>query len=109
MGDAVFRGRFVARAVLHPDAQAGGTGIGHLAGENANAVVENSLVKHRREILRARREPNQDCLYLALASSSASLRLILILPCLSISRTFPIPSSPSLSTSVTRRTRSAQS
>jgi len=50
VGDAVLLARFVARAVFHPDAQADGAGIGHLTGEDANAVVENGLVKHRREV-----------------------------------------------------------
>jgi hypothetical protein len=46
MGDAVLRARLVARAVLDPYAEADGTRIGHLAGDNADAVVENGLVKH---------------------------------------------------------------
>src|SRR4029077_5456837 len=48
VGNPVLLGRFVAGAVLHPNTQAGGTMIRHLLRNNPDAVIENSLCKHRK-------------------------------------------------------------
>src|SRR5262249_27564369 len=104
--DAGLLAVFVARPVLHPDAEGHRRDAGHGLGDDPDTVIETRACDlgtgsgHATPYCSWR-----DCERPADSACIASLRLRRILPCLSTSSTFTMISSPSFNTSATRLTR----
>src|SRR5271169_2588614 len=94
VGDTVFVRFLVARAILDPDPNGGRMGLRHRLGQHPHAVGQQGFAVHASGFASA---PASD-------SCWASRTERRILPLRSTSSTLTITSSPSLSTSSTRRT-----